>query len=99
MSISDHLNLAALQIFAQAVPDPKGGAALPGVEKLQTLMHWVFIVAGIVSVVGIVSIGAKMAISNRGHGAENPNIGALGIATAGCVVISVASAIVNLLLA
>jgi hypothetical protein len=87
-----------LEVFAQ-VPDPKaGGTPLPGLDRIQTLMNWTFIISGVAAVIGITGIGAKMALSHRSNGAENPNLAALGWATAGCVIISVAAAVVNALI-
>jgi hypothetical protein len=90
----------SFMILGQVVSNPAetgNNEPIPGLDRLELLMHWVFVFSGVVAVVGIMAIGAKMAISHRGHG-ENPNIGALGMATAGCVIISIAAAVVNALL-
>jgi hypothetical protein len=107
MPISAHLKLAVLEVLAQGppppapsgVPDPRNGPALPGMQKVETLAHWVFVLAGVAALVGVLIVGAKMALSSsRHHGGDNPNVGALGYAVAGAAIISVASAVVSVLL-
>jgi hypothetical protein len=109
MPISAHLQLALLNVLAQnpppppapsGIPDPRQGPALPGMEKVGTIAHWVFILAGVATLIGLLVVGAKMALSSsRHHGGDNPNVGALGYVVAGGAIVSVASAVVSVLLA
>lgn len=85
------------QVIAAAnVPDPGNGSAPPGFGKFTDVMGWVKWVALGVAVIGIMVIGAKLAIgSQRGEGGQH--LGALGQSMVGVIVISGAASLVGFL--
>lgn len=83
------------QSVLATVPEPIDGAP-PGAEKFQEVMGWVKWVALGVAVIGIMIIGAKLAIESR-RGEGGAHMGALGTAMAGVVVISAAASFVGFL--
>lgn len=84
-----------LSIVVAALPDPTP-VAPPGAEGLGTILNMAMWVALTICILGIIVIGAMMAInSRRGTGGEHA--GALGWALAGAIVIGSASGIIGLL--
>lgn len=79
------------------VPDPGGGTAPPGSERLITLLSWAAWIACGICVLGVIACGALMAISHRrGDGGEHA--GRLGMVLAGCILIGAASGLVGALI-
>lgn len=86
-----------LSIGAATIPNPGPGEPPPGVgEKFESIMGWAkWVCLGIV-VLGIMAIGAMMAVgSRRGEGGEK--VGALGWALGGAVLIAGAVSLVGFL--
>lgn len=88
-----HDTLSHVIIAAGAVPTPIDGTP-PGAEKFQEVMGWVKWVALGVAVIGIMIIGAKLAIESR-RGEGGAHLGSLGTAMAGVIVISAAASLVG----
>ena len=91
-----HDALAIVSHVVSAVPDPGNGTPPPGFEKFQQVMGWVKWLALGVAVIGIMIIGAKLAIESR-RGEGGAHLGALGTAMAGVIVISGAASLVGFL--
>lgn len=84
---------ATLTLLALPNPDPE---APPGTEGLVSVMGWARWVALGICLVGLMAIGAMMAIrQRRGEGGEQ--IGAVGYALGGVVLISAAFSLVSFL--
>jgi type IV secretory pathway VirB2 component (pilin) len=81
------------QSVAADVPQPIDGTP-PGAEQFQAVMGWVKWVALGVAVIGIMIIGAKLAIESR-RGEGGAHLGALGTAMAGVIVIAGAASLVG----
>ncbi|SFL26972.1 hypothetical protein [Geodermatophilus ruber] len=63
-------SLAASQLLA--VVDPGEGVAPPGAEGIATIVQWVAWTVLAVCVVGVLLVGARMALAHRrGEGAEH----------------------------
>ncbi|TFC02727.1 hypothetical protein [Cryobacterium sp. MDB2-33-2] len=88
-----HDTLSHIIIAAGEVPTPIDGTP-PGAEKFQEVMGWVKWVALGVAVIGIMIIGAKLAIESR-RGEGGAHLGSLGTAMAGVIVISAAASLVG----
>jgi hypothetical protein len=57
---------------AQAVVDPGSGVAPPGAEGVVTIVSWVAWTVLAVCVLGVLLVGARMAVAHRrGEGAEH----------------------------
>jgi type IV secretory pathway VirB2 component (pilin) len=85
--------LSYVAAVAATVPSPTDGTP-PGAEQFQQVMGWVKWVALGVAVIGIMIVGAKLALnSRRGEGGQE--LGALGSAMAGVIVIAGAASIVG----
>lgn len=86
--------LAPMEVLA-GLPDPDP-AQPPGTEGLTDLLGWARWVALAVCILGLFVAGALMAVqSRRGEGGEN--VGKIGMALAGVIVISAAVALVGFL--
>jgi type IV secretory pathway VirB2 component (pilin) len=88
-----HETIHHLTVFAADMPTPTNGPP-PGAEKFQQVMGWVKWIALGVAVIGIMVIGAKLAIESR-RGEGGAHLGALGTAMAGVIVISGAASLVG----
>ncbi|MEO7017079.1 MAG: hypothetical protein ABI067_11135 [Leifsonia sp.] len=88
-----HEALHHLIVLTDDVPTPTNGTP-PGAEKFQQVMGWVKWIALGVAVIGIMVIGAKLAIESR-RGEGGAHLGALGTAMAGVIVISGAASLVG----
>jgi type IV secretory pathway VirB2 component (pilin) len=85
--------LSQFAVYAASVPSPTDGTP-PGAEQFQQVMGWVKWVALGVAIIGIMIIGAKLAInSRRGEGGQE--LGSLGTAMAGVIVIAGAASLVG----
>lgn len=83
-------------IFAE-LPDPTAGEDPPFADKAGTLVHWVFWSVSAACLVGLLVVGAKMAvIHNRGQGGGH--FGDLAMVAAACIVIGGATGIVGAML-
>lgn len=91
----DRFGVAIYGLLAQ-VPNPGGGTAPPGSAKFTTIISWAAYVAVGVCVVGILVVGAKMALQHR-QGQGGDHAASLGWVMAGCIVVGSASAIVGAL--
>ncbi len=90
----DTLNLAALRLLA-AVPNPGGGAAPPGAEKLETILKWATWLGYGLCVLGVIIAATGMALQVR-RGTGGMEAGAhLGWVLAGALIIGSASALVG----
>lgn len=78
------------------VPDPGNGTAPPGAEKFLAVMGWVKWLALGVVIIGLMIIGAKLAIESR-RGEGGAHLGSLGMAMAGVIVIAGAASLVGFL--
>lgn len=89
--------LDTAQTILAAAPDPsKGGGNPPGWDKFLTVLHWVFVVATGICVMGLLLVGASMALSyRRGEGSDAAK--GLGPVLVGCVILGSASGIVTAL--
>lgn len=88
--------LAALHSAAYilAAPDPGSGTAPPGSGNFLTLLGWAKWLASGIGVLGLIVVGAMMAISHRrGTGGEHGS--AFAWVLGGCVVIASAAPIVS----
>lgn len=91
-----HDTLTTIVLAGGNVPDPGNGSAPPGFEKFQEVMGWIKWIAFGVAVIGIMIIGAKLAIESR-RGEGGAHLGALGTAMAGVIVISASTSVVGFL--
>ncbi|MEU1121958.1 MULTISPECIES: hypothetical protein [unclassified Streptomyces] len=85
--------------ITQAVPDPSKGGGLepPGAKKFTTVLRWTFWVVSAVCVLGILGVGAQLALAwNRGEGTEAGK--GLGKVMLACVLIGSASGLVGALI-
>lgn len=84
-------------LAAGNVPDPGNGSAPPGVGgAFEDIMGWAKWIALGICVLGLIFIGARMAVnSRRGEGGEL--LGALGMAMGGVCIIAGAVAVVGFL--
>lgn len=84
-------------IVAGNIPDPGNGSAPPGVgAAFEDIMGWAKWIALGICVLGLIFIGARMAVnSRRGEGGEL--LGALGMAMGGVCIIAGAVAVVGFL--
>jgi hypothetical protein len=80
-----------------AAPNPGGGTAPPGSDKILTVLGWVKWLVTAVAVGGALFIGAKMAMAHRRG--DDTNMAALGWWLAGCVLLGVAPQLVDVLAA
>lgn len=80
-----------------AVPNPGQGTPPPGGDKVTTVLSWVAWICAAACVVGVLAVGATMAVSHR-HGSGGEHAARLGWVLAGIVVIGSASAIVGALI-
>lgn len=78
--------------FLAQVPDFGGGEAPPGSEKLLTIGRWVLWLATAVCVIGLIVVGAQMAMTHH-HGGMQHHGKRLGAVMAGIIVIGSASGI------
>lgn len=83
----------ALNFVAGTLPEPGNGTP-PGAEKFQEVMGWVKWIALGVAIIGVMIIGAKLAIESR-RGEGGAALGSLGTAMAGVIVISAAASLVG----
>ncbi|TFC01494.1 hypothetical protein E3O42_10290 [Cryobacterium adonitolivorans] len=83
----------ALNFVAGTLPVPGNGTP-PGAEKFQEVMGWVKWIALGVAIIGVMIIGAKLAIESR-RGEGGAALGSLGTAMAGVIVISAAASLVG----
>jgi type IV secretory pathway VirB2 component (pilin) len=88
-----HETLSNLAVHASSIPTPTDGTP-PGAEQFQQVMGWVKWVALGVAIIGIMIIGAKLAINSR-RGEGGAELGSLGTAMAGVIVISGAASLVG----
>lgn len=88
-----HETLTHILAAAQDVPVP-GNDAPPGAEKFQEVMGWVKWLAFGIAIVGVMIIGAKLAIESR-RGEGEAHLGALGKAMGGVIVIAGAVSLVG----
>ncbi|WP_211210122.1 conjugal transfer protein TrbC [Actinopolyspora halophila] len=88
--------LAGSEVLAQP-PDFGGGQAPPGSEKLLIIGRWVTWICAAVSVIGVMIVGAMMAVSFR-HGEMGEHGKRLGVALIGIVVFGASTGIVNALM-
>jgi type IV secretory pathway VirB2 component (pilin) len=88
-----HETLSQIAVYAGTVPTPTDGTP-PGAEQFQQVMGWVKWVALGVAIIGIMIIGAKLAINSR-RGEGGAELGSLGTAMAGVIVISGAASLVG----
>ena len=88
-----HEALSTVASFVQDIPTPTDGTP-PGAEQFQQVMGWVKWVALGVAIIGVMIIGAKLAIESR-RGEGGAALGALGTAMAGVIVISSAASLVG----
>ena len=70
-------------------------AAVPGMDKFQTIISWTAWIAAGLCLIGLIVCGATLAISYHRGGQEH--IGRLGGVAAGCLVVGAASSIVGAL--
>lgn len=70
--------------------------SIPGVHNLQTIIGYAAWIATGVCIIGLIVVGARMAISHRRGDSEH--MGALGGVVAACIVIGSASSVVGSLL-
>ena len=82
--------------MATAIPDPGTGTAPPGSEKLLLLLRWAAWIALGLCVLGVMLIGAMMALAYR-RGEAGEAASKLGWVFAGAIVIGSASGFVALL--
>ena len=88
--------LAALYniVWVVAAPDPGAGSAPPGSGNFLKILGWAKWVASGIGVLGLILVGAAMAISHRrGTGGEHGS--AFGWVLAGCLLIASAAPIVT----
>jgi type IV secretory pathway VirB2 component (pilin) len=91
--LTAHETLSHMILTAGEVPTPTDGTP-PGAEKFQQVMGWVKWIALGVAVIGIMIIGAKLAIESR-RGEGGAHLGSLGTAMAGVIVIAGAASLVG----
>ncbi|WP_198414954.1 MULTISPECIES: hypothetical protein [unclassified Cryobacterium] len=88
-----HIAVETLTNVVAAIPEPGDGTP-PGAEKFQEVMGWVKWIALGVAIIGVMIIGAKLAIESR-RGEGGAALGSLGTAMAGVIVISAAASLVG----
>lgn len=88
-----HIAVETLTNVITAIPEPGDGTP-PGAEKFQEVMGWVKWIALGVAIIGVMIIGAKLAIESR-RGEGGAALGSLGTAMAGVIVISAAASLVG----
>ena len=91
-----HDALSLVSHVVSDVPNPGNGTPPPGFEKFQQVMGWIKWLALGIAVIGIMIIGAKLAIESR-RGEGGAHLGALGTAMAGVIVIAGAFSLVGFL--
>lgn len=92
MTLLAHLKLA---VTVLAAVDP-GSNQPPGGDKFLTAASWVKWGCGLACVVGLVVVGATMAIQHR-RGTTGEHAGALGAVAAGSILVGVAAGVVTAL--
>ncbi|MDF2826779.1 MAG: putative rane protein [Mycobacterium sp.] len=82
-------------VIPAQLPDP-GPIQPPGTEGAVTIMGWAKWVALFVCILGLIAVGAMMAVGrSRGEGGEH--VGKLGMSLGGVIVISASVALVGFL--
>ncbi|MHA7177924.1 hypothetical protein ACX80D_14865 [Arthrobacter sp. Sr24] len=84
-------------VIIAEVPNPGTGTAPPGSEGILTILQWVAWIVFALAVVGILITAGTMMVNNRrGEGGEHA--GRLSWVLGGCILASVASALVGALI-
>ena len=81
-------------VWVFAAPDPGAGTPPPGSANFLSILSWAKWVASGIGVLGLIIVGAMMAISHRrGTGGEHG--ASFGYVLAGCILIASAAPIVS----
>ena len=89
-----NLQVSAVYVLTNTVPNPGGGVAPPGSQGLLTILQWAAWIALALGVLGVIIAGITMMIQvRRGEGGEG--LAKLGWTLAGCVVVAGASGLVT----
>jgi|SRR4051794_13824240 hypothetical protein len=84
---------------ATSAPDPGRGEAPPGMDKFTTILKWITYGGYAVCVLGVILCAIGMVTEHRRGGGGGEAMGRLGNVMIACVLIGIASKLVNALAA
>jgi hypothetical protein len=94
LEVTQHAWGTAFDVLA-AAPNPGGGTAPPGSDKIVTILQWAKWIFTAVAVGGALITGGRMVIAHRRG--DDTNVSSLGFLLAGCVLAGAAPHLVDAL--
>ena len=81
-----------------AVPNPGGGTAPPGSDKIVLILRWAAWIVSAACVLGVLFCAGSMALAHQGRGGGHDHTARLGWVLGGCILVGMASGLVGALI-